>query len=188
MNELAGASAGNSKEQWLAAGPATANSIAAFVPALVGLTQDLNRFLKQNQFRLLSLNRSRREEILTRLQALAGMQPEPTDLATWLTERHPFWSSSVTAFLEEISLVVLGQALVLKSSGADRGIRPIQKSDLSNIQPGARPSSQTFYGAPAGHLATHRIYILGITPHLPYNTAFGRPCIPGTFLTIHLGF
>ena len=132
VNELAGASAGNSKEQWLTAGPATANSMAAFVPALVGLTQDLSSDLKQNQFRLLSLNRSRREEILTRLQALAGMQPEPTDLATWLTEHHASGAAAVSAFLEEISLVVLGQALVLKS-WADRGIRPIQKSDLSNL-------------------------------------------------------
>jgi hypothetical protein len=99
--------------------------------------------LENNLSRLLTLNISRREAIALHLDRLAD-QPLPAhELSTqpdligglrrWIEEpRNPAQNRALKAYFEEIALLVLGQAILLKS-WSDRCLRTWSAADLNDL-------------------------------------------------------
>lgn len=116
---------------------------AALIPSLMALKARLLDELEANPLRLRSLNQSRREALAQHLDRMAGLAPAPNSLNAsldpagglrrWIEgPRTPAQNLAFQAYFEEVALLVLGQALLLKA-WSDRGVRAWNKSDLGQL-------------------------------------------------------
>ncbi len=111
--------------------------LPAFVPALISLVGALRRELEDQPTRLLQLNPSRRESLVAHLENLASV-PSPTRdpqqaLRSWLDpSRTPTQRAALLAYFDEVALMVLGQAIILKA-WSDRGHRRWTLEDLGRL-------------------------------------------------------
>jgi hypothetical protein len=110
---------------------------------MISLKGQILQELHTNIAGLLKLNPSRREAIASYLDQLARQNPAPslsngsTDpaggLRRWLEgPRTPAQNAALQMYFEEIALLVLGQAVLLKA-WSDRGIRRFVESDLGRL-------------------------------------------------------
>lgn len=116
---------------------------ASLVPSLMGLKARILEELEANPMRLKALNQSRREALAQYLDRMAALAPAPNSLTgsldpagglrRWIEgPRTPPQNLALQAYFEEVALLVLGQALLLKA-WSDRGIRTWGKSDLGQL-------------------------------------------------------
>ncbi len=113
------------------------------LPIFISLKTRIVHDLELNMQRLLTLEPSRREALATYLDRLSGQTAGPSSiggnvdaaggLSRWITgPRNPAQNAALQAYFEEVALITLGHALLLKA-WADRGIRPTTEKDLSNL-------------------------------------------------------
>ncbi len=128
----------NSTPQSSSPSPITMAStqLSTAIPTLIPLLNRILQELEGNLTKLFSLNPSRRESIVQHLEKLSGLhsssQPSRT-LQDWMTGlRNPAQTSALKTFLEEVALISLGQAILLKA-WSDRGIRKWSESDLGQL-------------------------------------------------------
>jgi hypothetical protein len=116
---------------------------ASLIPSLMGLKARILEELEANPMRLKALNQSRREALAQHLDRMAGLAPAPNSLTgsldpvgglrRWIEgPRTPAQNLALQAYFEEVALLVLGQALLLKA-WSDRGVRSWGKSDLGQL-------------------------------------------------------
>ena len=110
-----------------------------FPPAVFALISEIIRDLDSNLRVLLNLNPSRREAVAQHLDRLAGITPGPTNgdiaggLRRWVEgPRSPAQNSALQGFFEEIALMTLGQALILKA-WSERGLRKFKEEDIGRL-------------------------------------------------------
>jgi len=117
--------------------------VSSMIPSLISLTGQILAELKTNLPKLLQLNPSRREAIAQYMDRLAGIAPGPSMLAgaadaagglrRWIEgPRSPAQEAALRTYFEEVALITLGQAIVMKS-WSDRGIRAFHEKDLGNL-------------------------------------------------------
>lgn len=118
-------------------------TLPTFLPTLIALSGRILQDLEMNLSQLLTLNPSRRETIAQHLDRLSGQAPGPT-LASGMTDaagglrrwiegpRSNAQNTALQTFFEEVALISLGQALLLKGWN-DRGIRRMNEEDLRNL-------------------------------------------------------
>lgn len=143
MSQLLGGGPGESSSpipSTLASSPGQmASLLANFVPLKNKIVEEL----ENNLPKLLALNPSRREAVAQYLDRLAGHGTAPstlhgnTDAAAGLRRwidgpRSPAQNEALNTYFEEIALLLLGQALLLKS-WSDRAIRPWSVTDLKDL-------------------------------------------------------
>lgn len=125
--------------------PSPAQSLAA---ELAQFSNELIADLEANPMRLLTLNPSRRSAVALRLEKLAGQvgtSPSQRGTGAEASSDHGFdlrrWIEgtptetqfrALRSFFEEIAVLTIGQALVLKK-WSDTGIRPWCRQDLSRL-------------------------------------------------------
>ena len=113
------------------------------LPAFLSLMGQIKYELQSNLQQLLKLNPSRREAVAQHLESLANLPAGPSytqgngdpagGLRRWIDGPHsPAQSQALQTFLEEVAMVALGQALLLKTWN-DRGIRRITADDLGKL-------------------------------------------------------
>ncbi|MGZ3688443.1 MAG: hypothetical protein ACXVBW_09095, partial [Bdellovibrionota bacterium] len=123
--------------------PGNATHVSSLVPALTALAHFIIEELENQLGDLVRINRSRREAIAQYLDRLAGHLPGPggavggTDtlgsLGRWLSSaRTPAQNAAFQTFFEEIALITLGRAILLKA-WSDRGIRAWCEADLGKV-------------------------------------------------------
>lgn len=101
-------------------------------PGLIALIHSIVSDLETKPGSLLGLNPSRRDAICAHLNRLAGGAGRP-NLAAWLqTQRTPHESGALFSYFEEIALMVLGQAILLKR-WSDRGLRVFRPEHLGKL-------------------------------------------------------
>jgi hypothetical protein len=116
---------------------------AALIPTLMELKTRLLEELESNPLKLRALNVSRREALAQHLDRMAGHAPGPNSvggnldpaggLRRWIEgPRSANQNLALQAYFEEIALLVLGQALLLKA-WSDRGVRAWSKTDLGQL-------------------------------------------------------
>jgi hypothetical protein len=116
---------------------------ASLIPSLMALKSRILDELEANPMRLRALNQSRREALAQHLDRLAGLPPAPSSLSggldaagglrRWIEgPRTPAQNLALHAYYEEVALLVLGQALLMKA-WSDRGLRTWSKSDLGQL-------------------------------------------------------
>jgi hypothetical protein len=116
---------------------------AALIPSLMALKGQILLELENNPLKLRSLNVSRREALAQHLDRLAGHAPAPNTatgsmdaaggLRRWIEgPRTTAQNTALQAYFEEVALLVLGQALLLKA-WSDRGVRAWSKTDLGQL-------------------------------------------------------
>jgi hypothetical protein len=114
----------------------SSSQVAVTLPSLIALLARVLEELEGNLSKLLSLNPSRRESILNHLEKLSGTQSPahgPRTLQEWMMRaRSSAQSSALKTYLEEVALIALGQAILLKS-WSDRGIRKWSEADLGQL-------------------------------------------------------
>lgn len=127
-----------------ASGPSPIPSnIPTWIPGIITLVTQIRQELETHITKLLSLNPSRREAVAHHLDLLAGNPPGPSSvlgtvdaaggLRRWIEgPRSPAQTTALQIFFEEVALVAIGQALVLKA-WADRGLRPWKQEDLGRL-------------------------------------------------------
>jgi len=116
------------------------NSIPSVIPILVTLVSRVLQHLEINIINLLSLNPSRRDSIAHHLNRLAGLTATPPPggtetgrLRRWVDgPRSPAQNAALKTYFEEVAVIAIGQALLLKS-WADRGLRPWSFKDLGRL-------------------------------------------------------
>lgn len=101
---------------------------------LKDLAAKICRELQAQPHRLFQINRSRREAIAEHLARLAGQtRPEGIEtsgeLSRWVQSQG---AEPLQAYFEEVALIALSQALLLKS-WSDRGLRKLSEADLSQL-------------------------------------------------------
>ena len=129
--------------------------LSSLVPCILALKSQITQELESQLSRLLSLNPSRREAIATHLNRLAGHSqlqagsPAPNlgsslastnaglagsnTLRRWIEgPRNSAQSAALQCYFEEVALIFLGQALLLKA-WSDRGIRTWTQPDLGRL-------------------------------------------------------
>jgi hypothetical protein len=120
--------------------------LSSIVSSLISLLGRILEELESNLPRLLSLNPSRRDAIAQHLEKLAGLPPKSSTstlpsgvadpsgaLRRWIEgSRTSAQNSALRAYLEEVGITALGQALVLKS-WSDRRVRVWTESDLGRL-------------------------------------------------------
>lgn len=117
--------------------------LPAFLPTVLTWVAQIRQELDTHIMRLLSLNPSRREAIVQHLNRLAGIHSGPlfpTDsveasasLRKWIEgPRTSAQSTALQIFFEEIALVTLGQAVLLKS-WSDRKLATWKAEDLGRL-------------------------------------------------------
>ena len=105
---------------------------ASIIPTLVATKNLILQELEQNIFKLISLNESRRTAVSEYLERLSG-RGFGANLRAWIDgPRSPSQNAAIQAYFEEIALVFLGQAMLLKS-WSDRGVRRWSRDDLGKI-------------------------------------------------------
>jgi hypothetical protein len=116
---------------------------STLMPALMTLKGQIMGELEANLPRLFSLNPSRREAIAQYLDRLAGIAPGPSasagvadtagGLRRWVEgPRSPAQNAALRAYFEEVALLVVGQAILLKS-WSDRAVRVWTEADLGRL-------------------------------------------------------
>lgn len=110
--------------------------LATAIPTLVPLLGRIFEELESNLSKLLSLNPSRRDSIVHHMEKLSGLhttaQP-PRTLQDWMAgPRSTAQNSALKTYLEEVALIALGQAILLKA-WSDRGIRAWHEQDLGHL-------------------------------------------------------
>ncbi|MEO5969588.1 MAG: hypothetical protein ABIQ95_06645, partial [Bdellovibrionia bacterium] len=117
------------------------NHISSVIPTLVTIISRILQDLELNITRLLSLNPSRRDSIAHHLNRLAGLTVTQTgpggtevgSLRRWVEgPRSTVQNGALKTYFEEVAVIALGQALLLKS-WADRGLRPWSFKDLGRL-------------------------------------------------------
>ena len=114
--------------------PPLPGQFASLTPALRHIQGLILSELENNPLKLNTLNVSRREAIVLHLEKLSG-HPGPVEggLRRWLEgPRSSGQDLALQAYFEEVALLVLGQALLLKA-WSDRGIRAWSKTDLGQL-------------------------------------------------------
>jgi hypothetical protein len=117
--------------------------LSSIVPSLIELVGRILQELEGNLPRLLSLNPSRREAIAYYLDKLAGITSSSnastsnpssvSGLRRWIENpRSVTQNAALKTYLEEVAIIALGQAILLKS-WSDRGIRNWSESDLGRL-------------------------------------------------------
>jgi hypothetical protein len=110
---------------------------------MISLKGQILQELHTNIAKLLTLNPSRREAIALYLDQLARQNPAPSHsqgvadpaggLRRWLEgPRSPAQAQALQIYFEELALLVLGQAILMKA-WSDRGIRRLGQSDLGRL-------------------------------------------------------
>ena len=116
---------------------------SSLVPSMISLKGQILQELHTNLGKLLTLNPSRREAIATYLDQVARHAPAPSvlrgqgdpagGLRRWLEgPRTPAQGSALQTYFEEVALVFLGQAILLKS-WSDRALRRFTAEDLGRL-------------------------------------------------------
>ena len=129
--------------QNLTVGPSSSIHLSPIIPALITLIERIQQDLESNISRLLSLNPSRREAIAQHLERLSGNghlsatqmeKPDPTGgLRKWIdSPKSPSQLTALKTYFEELALIALGQALLLKG-WSDRGVRKWSEGDLGRL-------------------------------------------------------
>lgn len=115
--------------------------LSSLVPSLIALVGRILQELETNLPRLLSLNPSRREAIAHHLDRLAGIVSQPSTtssdpslkLRSWIEgTKSPAQSGALKSYFEEVSIIALGQAILLKN-WSDRGIRRWSETDVGRL-------------------------------------------------------
>lgn len=116
--------------------------VSTHIPALIGLTGRILQELETHLSRLLTLNPSRREAIARHLDQLSGLSSQPQavknldtsgGLRRWIEgPRTPSQNRALKSYFEEVALIALGQAILLKS-WSDRGVRKWSEGDLGRL-------------------------------------------------------
>jgi hypothetical protein len=123
--------------------PTQPSQLSAFLPLFLSLKSQILHDLESNLVRLLTLNMSRREAVAQYLDRLSGHTPGPTAMAgntdaagglrRWIEgPRSPAQAQALQAYLEEVALITLGQAILLKG-WSDRGLRAWSEADLKDL-------------------------------------------------------
>lgn len=116
---------------------------SSLIPALMTLKGQMMQELEEHVTRLLSLNPSRREAIAQYLDRLASQNSAPSSsqgigdaaggLRRWVEgPRSQAQNSALRAYFEEIALIFLGQAILLKA-WSDAGFRRIGEADIGKL-------------------------------------------------------
>jgi hypothetical protein len=101
-------------------------------PGLIALIHAIVSDLESRPTSLLGLNPSRRDAIAAHLNRLAAGAGRPS-LAAWLqTPRSPAESNALFSYFEEVALMAIGQAILLKR-WADKGLRPFRADHLGKL-------------------------------------------------------
>ncbi|MGK5083287.1 hypothetical protein WDW37_08265 [Bdellovibrionota bacterium FG-1] len=120
--------------------------LASLIPALMRIKGLILQELAANPLKLRTLNVSRREALSQHLEKMAGQSAAPATnsshksnpdgshhLRCWIEgPRGPAQNTALQAYFEEIALLVLGQAILLKA-WSDRGLRTWSKLDLGQL-------------------------------------------------------
>lgn len=117
--------------------------LATLLPCFVSLKNAIEKELDSNISRLMALNPSRREAIAYYLDRLAGHGSAPSamnsnsdaagGLRRWVEgPRSPAQNLALQIYFEEIALITLGHALLLKVWN-DREHRPLSRTDLKDL-------------------------------------------------------
>ncbi|MDR3608710.1 MAG: hypothetical protein P4M08_15205 [Oligoflexia bacterium] len=115
-----------------------ATHLSAWLPYLAALKSLILQDLENHLGRLLALNMSRREAIANHLDRLSGdigpQQPDSSGgLRRWIEEpRSPAQNRALQSYFEEVALLVLGQAILLKA-WSDRCLRVWSPADLNDL-------------------------------------------------------
>ena len=121
--------------------PQVSSHISSVIPTLVTIINRIVQDLELNITRLLSLNPSRRDSIAYHLNRLTGLTINQTgprgseigNLRRWVEgPRSIVQNAALKTYFEEVAVIALGQALLLKS-WADRGLRPWSFTDLGRL-------------------------------------------------------
>jgi len=112
----------------------------AWMPLFISLKEEILKELSDQPFKILALNRSRRESVCAHLEVLAGIPPskaslaaDPEGLKRWVEgHRTLAQNKALASYFEEVALIYLGQAVLLKA-WSDRGLRPWNLQDLSKL-------------------------------------------------------
>ncbi len=118
----------------------TMTPLPAHIPTLIALVGQMRQELESQLTKLFSLNPGRRETIFQYLMKLSGQNPfshlygKPEDsLKNWINQLHtPAQENALRTFFEEVALITLGQALLLKI-WSERGIRVLKTEDLVHL-------------------------------------------------------
>lgn len=111
---------------------------SSLLPLLIQLTGRIHYELETSLTRLLALNPSRREMIVDHLDHLSetyysSQSPVDSRLRQWIAgTKNQTQNKALKTYLEEVAILSLGQALVLKS-WADRKMRKWSFSDLGRL-------------------------------------------------------
>ncbi len=109
--------------------------VASLSPSLLGLIHSIIHDLENKSASLLNLNPSRREAIAAHLEKLAEFpSPQKTTLKQWVSieQKSPTETRALQSFFEEVALITLGQAILLKR-WADRGLRAFQANHIGKL-------------------------------------------------------
>jgi hypothetical protein len=101
-------------------------------PGLIALIHAIVSDLESRPTSLLGLNPSRRDAIAAHLNRLANGAGRP-NLGAWLgSPRSPSESNALFSYFEEVALMAIGQAILLKR-WSDRGLRPFCTQHLGKL-------------------------------------------------------
>jgi hypothetical protein len=121
----------------------TNTQFSALIPALMTLKGQMMQDLEDHVQRLLSLNPSRREAIALYLDRLAGQSPAPSasagmgdaagGLRRWIEgAKTPAQSGALRSYFEEVALIYLSQAILLKA-WSDTRVRTWSEADVGRL-------------------------------------------------------
>lgn len=116
---------------------------STLLPGFLGLVREIKNELQGNLSKLLSLNPSRREAVAQYLDSLSGIVPGPSTvqggfdaaagLRRWIEgPRSVAQNRALDIFFEEVALVCLGQAVVLKG-WSDRGLHAWKREYIGKL-------------------------------------------------------
>ena len=122
--------------------PGIPAQFSLLIPALMTLKGQMIQELEEHMGRLFTLNPSRREAIAQYLDRLASQNAAPSasegvgdaggGLRRWVEgPRSESQNAALRCYFEEVALIFLGQALLLKS-WSNRGLRRITENDIGN--------------------------------------------------------
>lgn len=112
--------------------PTAAPRARSLPPGLIALIHSIVSDLESRPTMLLGLNPSRRDAICAHLNALAQSSGRP-NLGAWLSsQRTSNESGALFSYFEEVALMTLGQAILLKR-WSDRGLRPFRAEHLGKL-------------------------------------------------------
>jgi hypothetical protein len=144
--------------------------LATLLPFFIALKGEIEKDLESNISKLMTLNPSRREAVATYLDRLAGHGAAPSSISgnldaagglrRWIEgPRTPAQNLALQIYFEEIALITLGQALLLKA-WSDRGLRPWSRNDLKDLNWALNTAIKKFipHDRDNWHIAKQNIY------------------------------